>query len=82
MEHTLSRPSDVAVVAVLATADTVAAAVEMAVDTVDTGESARLAARAARLGAGTVPSSSETILRVTGGFFEGGNGGENYRKLT
>ena len=48
-------------VAVLATADTVAAAVEIAVDTVETGESARLA-RARRLGAACAPSSSETIL--------------------
>lgn len=51
-------------VAVLATADTVAAAVEIAVDTVETGESARLA-RARRLGAACAPSSSETILQFS-----------------
>lgn len=60
-------------VAVLATADTVAAAVEIAVDTVETGESARLA-RARRLGAACAPSSSETIL-VDGDCFSAENGG-------
>lgn len=66
----------------LAAADTVAAAVEMAVDTVDTGESARFAARAitdrvtaARAADGAAPvgrgatwgaSSSETILAIAG----------------